>query len=142
MTAACNDSDRNRIDLMQQQIIQAIAGFVEIQDEHIAGLGSGSLKELSRWSEQRQKVFTKIKQVMELDGKESEVRWNLEFVGTLRTSFSQLCEKEMTLAELAAKQLKTIRQKLASMRQGKKTLGVYSQKQGTSSSPRFMSNRT
>jgi len=121
------------------QLLELLAEFASIQQDHAACLTENRLKNLMGWRQQREQAFRRLRHVLDrvkdiVPGCDEPVR--IRLVNELR----KILENEKQLVELAGAQRNRLQGSLRVMRKGKQALKGYSVYQGGSPGPKYLSN--
>jgi hypothetical protein len=125
---------------MTGELLTALTGFVELQEEQVCMLQTGSLKTLSCWAARREQAFNRLKECLE-QFEPQFVSADSNEAGLIMQAMAAVRAGEKKLAGQAKNRQNDIRTKLKNMRKGKVVLNKYSDSRAAVAEPRYLSSR-
>ncbi|HIJ79497.1 MAG: hypothetical protein OEY01_11840 [Desulfobulbaceae bacterium] len=125
---------------IKRRVMPAIDDFVALQQEHAALIENGRLQDVFSWRAKREKVFQTLFCQFEYIN-DNSARFEPEFLAQLQAGLKEMLDGEALLRRLVAMQQDVMKEKMQSMRRGKKALSGYSVSNGLAPGPKFHSSR-
>lgn len=127
---------------LEAELKDAVAEFEAVQTEQRIAFESGRPGDFAAWRERRERVFGSLQYFLNQFNLKRQDQMQDQVISEVKARILALIEGEKNLEFAAAVRFHAVRERLSSMRKGKRALAGYELGQGGAKAARFLSSRT